>query len=319
MSHHIESMFAVGETPWHGLGKVLTDAPSVEEAIKLAGLDWSVKAVPLYTGQEYGTQKVDMRAIIRESDQKILGTCGKEYHVLQNEKAFSFFNPFVDAKEASLETAGSLREGQNIWILARLNRAPIEVTKNDIVEKYLLLSNRHQQGYAVKVGFTPIRVVCANTLAMAENTKRSELIRVRHGRQVESNLEAIRDIVDAANAQFEATAEQYKFLASRQIAKSDLEQYVKMTLIPRQAKNERQELRDKKMLETITKLFETGKGNNLEGTRGTYWAAYNAVTEFLSYERGSNDDQRLSNLWFGSSSDINEEALKVAVKMAGGL
>jgi len=317
MAHEIESLMFAGQLPWHKLGKKVHETIDTADAIKEAGLDWSVKAIPLFTSLEYGGQKVQNRAIMRETDQRILGVVGPDYVPLQNSEAFKFFNPFLEDKQANLETAGSLRQGSDIWVLAKLNRKPIEVVKGDYVEKYLLLSNSHKGGVSVRVGFTPVRVVCANTLAMAANNKNSSLMRVGHSSRVVQNLEQVREIMNLANAQFEATAEQYKELARHQVSKSDLKEYVKV-IFRTKDESERQKTREDKMVQTIQRLFETGMGNDLKNTRGTYWSLYNATTQYLTHDIGKDEDKRLYNLWFGSAQQTNNEALKVAVRMAVG-
>jgi hypothetical protein len=87
------------------------------------------------------------------------------------------------------------------------------VAPGDEVEKYLLLSHGHDGSLAVRVGFTPVRVVCANTLSMAHGSDASKLIRVRHSKSLHENLANIREVMNLANAEFEATAEQYRLLA----------------------------------------------------------------------------------------------------------
>lgn len=318
MAHLIEknNMMYVGEKPWHNLGVQVQENISTEDAIKAAGLDWTVKAVPLYTGSEYGSQQVANRAIMRETDNRILGVVGSEYVPLQNKEAFKFFDPFLKDHQANLETAGSLKKGENIWVLAKLNRDPIEVTKDDIVDKYLLLSNSHKGGIAVRVGFTPVRVVCNNTLAMATSDSRSQLMRIGHSSKVVQDLESVREIMNLANQQFEATADQYKYLATRRISRADLAAYVKV-IFKTKEDTERSKTRADKMNETITRLFETGMGNDNKYTRGTYWALYNATTQYLTHDAHKDDDRRLYNLWFGSAFQTNKEALELAVKMAG--
>lgn len=315
MAHNVESMIYAGPVPWHGLGTQVSETISTKEAIKEAGLDWTVKAIPLYTGKEFGAQMAQHRAIIRESDKRILGECGSDYVPLQNTEAFKFFDPFLKAGEAQIESAGSLRQGQNIWVLAKLNKAPLEVVKNDAVEKFLLLSNTHRGGYAVKVGFTPIRVVCANTLAMAESDNSSQLLRVAHSTQMINNLEKVQEIVNAADAQFEATAEQYRFLASRQVSKKDIQQFVKQVFMPNAGDSQRTQTREALMVDNITRLFETGMGNAMPGVAGTAWALYNAGTQFLTYEKGKDEDKRLYNLWFGSSHKQNDDMLSTVLQM----
>lgn len=317
MAHAVESMMYKGEVPWHGLGKQVHGDLTTGEAIVEAGLDWSVSMQPLYLGADQGGAQVNHRAIVRDTDKRVFGVMGPDYVPLQNKEAFKFFDPFLTNKEASIDTAGALRGGQNIWVLARLNRDPIEVVKNDPVEKFILLSNSHRGGIAVKVGFTPIRVVCANTLAIAEGAG-SKLLRVAHSNQMITNLEAIQEIMNAANARFEATAEQYKFLASREVSQGDLKKYVHQVFIRKEVKTERAKLRAQEMEDTIKRLFETGLGNDTKQARGTYWALYNAATQYLTHEQKKTAESRLDNLWFKRNGiKTNSDALAVAVNMAG--
>lgn len=320
MSHEVENMFSVTETPWHGLGKVVTDAPDAASAIKLAGLDWRVLENRI-TWHPDG--KADLVAgwklLSRSTDNQVLGIVGENYHPLQNDKAFDFFNPFIESGLAQFETAGSLRQGKTVWVLARLNKAPIEVGKGDRVVKYLLLSNGHDGTMAVRVGFTPVRVVCANTLAMSHASGESKLLRLFHSSRVNERLEKVQEIVNAADAKFEATAEQYRALAKADVDQKSLEEYVDVVFgYAEHLEAERKSSRRKKMVEDITRLFETGRGQNLNGARGTYWGLYNSVTEYLSYEAGRSDATRLNALWFGQNKNLNVDALKVATAMATG-
>src|SRR5262249_28186145 len=149
--------------------------------------------------------------------------------VLDN-AAFGWFQPFLDAREEALHTAGSLRSGSRIWVLAKLSRDPLVIAEGDTVERFLLLSHGHDGSLAVRCGFTPIRVVCANTLAMAHGSDASKLIRLKHTKDVLENLANVREVMDLANAEFEATAEQYRRLARKSVNQSDLRKYVKRVL-----------------------------------------------------------------------------------------
>jgi len=321
MAHELEvvngkaNMIYVGSAPWHQLGTQVASTITSAEAIKAAGLDWNVGLKDLFTGD---SEKVTHRATYRQDNGKILGVVGPEYHALQNSKAFSFFDPFLESKEATIETAGSLKEGRRVWVLAKLNRDPMKIVGDDIVEKYILLSNSHDGTLAVRVGFTPVRVVCQNTMSLAHNDHRSQLIRLSHTKNIVGNLEAIREVMDTANAKFEATAEQYRMLATKQINQKDLEKYVKLTFAAKLEETEEVEERKSRVLEPITRLFETGRGNQMPGVAGTYWAAYNAVTEFIQYERGNNatQDSRLNETWFGGGMVLNKKALATALTLA---
>lgn len=317
MSHELENMFSVKETPWHGLGVIVREAPTAEEAIKLGGLDWKVLQKPVFLGENgIGTPIESHQAIVRETDQKVFTVIGKQYTPLQNKDAFSFFNPFVEKGLASFETAGSLRGGKVVWILAKLNKAPIEVGKGDLVNKFLLLSNSHDGTMAVRVGFTPIRVVCANTLAMSHANRRSQLIRVLHTKSILSNLEKIQNIVNAADAKFEATAEQYRALTRVEVNQKDIKKFVEIVFEFPTIEFDLNSMLKQKVLLSITRLFETGRGSELASAKGTLWGLYNATTEYLSYERGKTQDTRINHLWFGEGVRQNEKALQTALEMA---
>lgn len=320
MAHELEiidgkaSMAYAGKAPWHGLGTALTeeDLYDWQRASSKAGLDWEAELVPLMTAD---TQtKVDHVAVRRKTDGRILGTVGPRYTILQNQDAFKWFEPFLQAKEAALHTAGSLCNGSRIWVLAKLNRDPLVIAPGDEVEKYLLLSHSHDGTLAVRIGFCPIRVVCQNTMALAHRSDASKLIRLKHTRDIHENLANIREIMNVANQEFEATAEQYRLLARKSINQADLKKYVKKVLNVEES--EPLSTRMKNIVAEIMGRCESGKGNELPSVRGTLWTAYNGLSEWLGYQRGHNPQNRLNSLWFGDSANVNRLALETALAMA---
>jgi phage/plasmid-like protein (TIGR03299 family) len=201
-----------------------------------------------------------------------------------------------------------------VWVLAKLNRDPLVIAEGDEVEKFILLSHGHDGSLAVRCGFSPIRVVCQNTLSMAHGSDASKLIRVRHTESVLENLANVREIMDLANAEFEATAEQYRRLARKSVNQADLRKYVRRVL---KVEDGQDSTRSRNIVEEIVRLAEAGRGNDLPSVRGTLWTAYNGVSEWLTYNRGRSEDNRLNSLWFGDSALINRLALEVALDMAG--
>lgn len=329
MAHELEikngkaQMMYVGDAPWHKLGTPFTEPPTLDQAIIAAGLDWQVFKMPLQTVE--GGLEVPAVAIARDTDKRILGVVGPDWNPLQNSQAFQFFKPFIDSKEASINTAGSLKNGQRVFVLAKINRDPMKIVGDDTVEKYILLSNSHDGTQAVRVGFTPIRVVCANTLAMAQGDHASKLLRVRHTKNLNENLANIQEIMNAANAEFEATAEMYRAMASKDINGEDLKKFVKLIFVQAKTAVEKkieeaggvaQEVQGgDRILERIVPLFESGRGNDMPGVKGTLWGAYNAVTEYIQYQRGNNDSTRLDQTWFGQGHVLNKRALEVSKQL----
>lgn len=331
MSHEVETMFSVAKTPWHRLGTILTAPPTTAEAIVAAGLDWEVDRQPLFLAD--GRQVEERFANVRRSDGSILGTVGADYTLLQNAKAFAWFDPLLGSREVTLETAGSLRGGAVVWVLARIGD-PLQIVKqaDDVVERYVLLSNSHDGSKAVRVGYTPTRVVCANTLAIAHGDTGSALLRVRHTKGVHGTLDLIRDTMAVANARFEATAEQYRALAARQVNARDLAAYIgqvfEAPVVDRSdlvgmargmAKESRSEAFNRERAERVEAYFVGGKGNAAPGVRGTWWAAYNAITEYLGNERprGGTEESRIESLALGGPAAAkSSRALSLALDLA---
>lgn len=320
MAHELEivngqaQMFYRGESPWHRLGRQipLEERLTSDQAIIAAGLNWSVDTKPLFLDNG---MIAPANATVRSDNGAILGVVGKDYKPLQNLNAFKFFDNFIESNQAQYETAGSLRDGKRVWVLAKIN-ADIDVVKgNDILERYVLLSNSHDGTTAVRAGFTNIRVVCQNTLTLSHSSANSRLIRVRHGKNVQDNLDKVAEIMNLANREFEATLDQYRFLANKQINLTDLEKYVKLVMVGDKKIEANPEL-GSRIMAKIVPLFEKGRGNDMNEIKGTYWAAYNAISEYLQYEKGTDENIRMDSLVFGQSATVLDNAFKIAMKMA---
>lgn len=311
MAHLVETMMYVGKAPWHGLGKKIPEGQrlTVREAIATSGLDSKVDLRPLFAEgpKNEKLEVLEQYAVCRRSDNKVLGIVGPDYVPLQNKDAFEWFQPFLDSGNATIETAGSIKRGKQVWVLAKIRAGEITIGDADKIANYILLSNSHDGSISVKVGFTPIRVVCNNTLSMAHESKASKLLKVRHTARLLENLESIREIMDLADREFYATMNQYRALMKRKIDRSDLQRYVRIVFsLPDKGGNE--------LVPNIMHLFDHGRGSDMAGR--TYWGAYNAVNEYLNYFRGRTQDNTLSSLWFGDSARINKTALSVAMEMA---
>lgn len=317
MGHEVENMFYVGEVPWHGLGKFLPDAPSVEDAIVCAGLDWEVQRKKLVIG-ETGAE-VKAFANVRSTDNSVLGIVGPGYRPLQNKNAFNWFQPFIEDGSAVLETAGSLRNGKHVWILARIKRDPIEIVKSDPVQAYILLSNSHDGTSSIQAGYTSIRTVCANTVAAALSASDSKLLKLRHSKLASDALEQLRMTMVVADREFVATTEVMKAMARKGVTVESLKKYIRVVFEPKMTLDSDEEI-EQKMKRTYAKvipLFEKGRGNDMPGVNGTLWGAYNAVTEYLTWERGRSNDTRLESLWMsGEGAKTAQRAFAEGLRLA---
>lgn len=318
MAHEVETMMYANETPWHGLGKRLSTPPAtVEEAIKAAGLDWSVSLEQLQTA---GGIKASRFAVMRSTDSSILGTVGPGYRTVQNRRAFAFFDPFLKGGHATIETAGSLRAGARVWMLAKINRPDSVIVKkaDDRVAKYLLLAQGHDGALAIHVGITPTRVVCQNTLSAAvpaaagkkakADVSADGMFRIRHVPNADAMIDEVSATIQRLDHDFERAADFYRSLAGKNIrSAARLRAYVDAVFPPQRTDEEvatgkSAEKKDRAIFSDIEALFMKGRGNDLPGVKGTAWAAYNAVTEYLTWERGGSADVRMNNAWLGGSA-----------------
>ena len=205
------SFFSVKEKAWHGLGQIVSDFPTSAEAIKNAGLNYSVEKRPLYTydNQNFrGNEDTDIiipeievpnyYATMRTDTEDVLGVVGREYHVVQNVDAFSFFDSIVGGGNGILyETAGALGKGERIFITAKLPDY-IRVGFDDLIEKYLFLTTSHDGSGSIIAAYTPVRIVCNNTLNCALNNM-SNCLKIRHTESAQDKLKQAHQLMGITN------------------------------------------------------------------------------------------------------------------------
>ena len=204
-------MFYVGDRPWHLLGKGLDKPPTIAEGIVQGGLDWEVATKRLViTGTDV---EAPAYATVRSCDQAILGIVGTSYVPVQNKDAFAWFQPWLDAGLVELETAGALKGGRHVWVLAKIVADPVEIVAGDPVNRYILLSNTHDGTRMVRAGFVAIRVVCDNTIQAALTARESRFIRVRHTKGAADDLKEVQAVMSLANQRFLATVDQMRAMS----------------------------------------------------------------------------------------------------------
>jgi len=322
------AMMYVGEVPWHGLGKQLTEPPTAGEAIKAAGLDWRVRMKPVCTMADGIWYEIpDRYAIVREDkwgaeDCPVFATVSENYVPLQNEEAFGFFDGLITRKLATYETAGALGNGERVWVMAKL-KDDIYVAGKDRLQPYIMLANGHNAATAVRVVLTPIRVVCQNTLNWAIRTTKSEF-RIHHGRDMHKKLQAVSAQLDAIVRQYEILGQQFNKMAQRPMLNTDLPTYLE-EVFPTPDQGRHSQKSYERIVEEVkhrramcSELSETGRGNAETGIRGSLWAAYNGVTDWADHRmRFANRFHRFGSLFFGESARIKTRALGRALNILG--
>ena len=315
MSHEVETMAYAGETPWHGLGVPVNNDLTPVQMMQKAGLDWTVDKVDAFV--RVGNQEIrtGQQALVRSSDNKILTNVGENWNPVQNEDAFNFFSEFVMSGDMDMHTAGSLRGGQMVWALAKTNES-FDVFGDDKVDSYLLFSNPHQYGKSIDVRFTPIRVVCNNTLSMSLGMEADKSVRVGH--RVEFDADAVKETLCLAHEKFQQYKEMAEFLGSRRYDMESLIQYYN-DVFPSTARN----VEEPKPV-TADTLSRAGKQAlsvidtqpGAQYAEGSWWQALNSVTYITDHVQGRGEDTRLYSNWFGGNQLRKVRAAEKAVEYA---
>jgi len=319
MSHEVEMVEGVaqmayaGETPWHGLGtKVAPDLSPIQIMIK-AGLDWSVEKETMTTAS--GVEIEGKKALVRSSDNKVLDVVGDGWNPVQNETAFEFFSEYTLAGDMEMHTAGSLKGGQMVWALAKVKES-FDILGGDQVDSYLLFSNPHKYGKAIDVRFTPIRVVCNNTLSMSLGEKVANSVTLNH--RNEFNPAMVKEQMGIASEKFAKYKEMAEFLSTKKFSMDALVQYYN-EVFPRtyQGKKDVQ-------VKTFADLSSNGqKAHSFLETQpgahfgeGSWWQALNSVTYLTDHRMGRETDSRLASAWFGANQTRKIRAVEKAVEYA---
>jgi phage/plasmid-like protein (TIGR03299 family) len=307
-----------------------------------AGLDWDVEARPVYDyqfeideiriseneiiqGGKFGTDLLKMeevpgaRTVRRVTDGKYLGNVGSVWTPLQNREAFGWFDPLVQEGLATYHTAGSLQEGEIVWILAQIgNEVPI--VGDDNIGQFMLMNFGHNGLRGVNLLPTRIRVVCANTLSAAETSGKEATARFTHAGDITGRMDEFRDVLRLFLHDFEQTEQLFKLMAGTEVAGQGVDSYLDQVFpvqVDDDGKPKKLSGHARKLRENILAKFEGDlMGYDLipAENKKSLWTIYNAVTEYTDHERGR-DDCRLRNAWFGEGAKIKVRALAAAETM----
>ena len=325
MAHLVESMAYANETPWHRLGVKVEDDLTPDEMLVKAGLDWQINKEGLLTMNT--KQSVpEQYALVRSSDDFVLGTCGKGYKPVQPKEVLSFFHEFVEKGGMKMETAGSLNNGRQIWALAAIQDSFV-LGKEDKVEGYLLFSSPNVVGRALRIMFTPIRVVCNNTLTMAlSNASGRGEFRLHHAQQFDPDI--AKAALGLASGQLDEFEKEAQFLTQHEVTDASLREYF-MDLWPTGAVRAGKRNAELAAAAANENNIETGMSRTAEAAMtifskqpgaeffpNTWWNAFNTVTYIIDHVAGRSDNNRLRNAWFGGGERIKRQALSLAIDNA---
>lgn len=330
MSHNLNfnertqqhAFFSVKEKAWHGLGQIVEDYPTSQEAIIYAGLDYQVEKKQialLENSQEIKTHF----ATVRADTAQILGIVGSKYEIVQNRAAFTFFDSLVnDGSGIKYETSGALGKGERIFITAKMPEV-IRVGRNDDIEQYIFLTTSHDGSGSIMAAFTPVRIVCNNTLSSALRNH-SNAVYIKHTANAEEKLkEAARIISISQNAaeMLEATFNQWA-----KVRINDRETYKLIRLAMAPNKEVFKAITEDNaafqfstqylnICEKVQEYAFTAETQQMQTTAGTLFGAYNAITGYYqNVSEYKSDNHKVNSIMFGTALDRTKAAFEICQK-----
>ena len=328
MAHALEqfedktAFVSARELPWHRLGTITDEAMDAETVLRLAHMaNWNVRKEPLFAdvnGLELHVP--DKFAVVRDNpfrhgEVDVLGVVGRHYEPTQNEDHVEFLNSLVDASGAHFETAGSMNGGKRTFVTMKLPQT-IFIAGVDPVDTYISADNSHDGSTSFRVMTTPVRVVCSNTLAYAA-TRAHRVAKVRHTAGQGGAIARVREALDISFAyteEFQAEAER---MIQETLTNAEFEKIVSQLYPVADTASDLVKGRVEQHRNNVFTLFEAS--GTLTDVRGTRWAGYNAVTEYLDYfvnvpgkhDRASLLDARAEKALSGESDKLKEKAFEL--------
>jgi len=332
------SFFSVKQKAWHGLGQIVEDYPTSAAAMHYAGLDYEVAKTALFTQArsfvdndgniiDGGDLVVpDYYATLRTDNNSVLGVVGKDYEVVQNADAFAFFDAIVgENKSVKYETAGALGKGERVFITAKLPDYIRIGSGDDVIEKYLFLTTSHDGSGSITAAFTPVRIVCANTLSAALRNM-TNVIRIRHTKSAKQRLETAHRVMGISNTlsgEMEGIFNQWSRV---RITDKEVMKLIRLAMSPNKETFKALHNGKEDELSTIFKntcddVFAYGMTSDtqqLETTKGTVFGAFNAVTGYFQNVRSYSDNEAKvkSILMGGTAADRTQKAFNLCMDFA---
>ncbi|MCG9793791.1 DUF932 domain-containing protein [Flavobacterium algicola] len=323
------SFFSVQEKAWHGLGQIVTDYPTSAQAINHAGLDYEVTKSPLYTKASNIIDPTDNLAIInnefnvpnyfatiRTDNNTVLGVVGKDYHIVQNREAFSFFDSIVGGTDGILyETAGALGNGERIFITAKLPDYIRVGSGDDVTEKYIFLTTSHDGSGSITAAFTPVRIVCQNTLN-ASLRNMSNVVRIRHTSGAKQRLENAHKVMGLANQFSNQLEDIFNNWAKVKVHDHEVKKMIQFALCPNKETLQHLKAGNDGEISTVFKntvedafaYAMTSDSQQMNTTKGTLFGAYNAVTGYYQNVRSYKDSEaKLQSIILGGTAQLKSQ------------
>lgn len=314
------SFFSVKEKAWHGLGQIVEEYPTSEEAIIFAGLDYEVIKKPIQT---IDSEEINNYfATVRTDTAQTLGIVGSKYEVVQNKTAFSFFDALVNNGEGiKYETAGALGDGERIFITAKMPEL-IRVGRNDMIEQYIFLTTSHDGSGSIMAAFTPIRIVCNNTLSMAlkDNTN---AVFIKHTANAELKLTEAARIIQISETSSDLLGAVFNKWSKVRVTDKEIKKLIQLAMSPNKevfkaiaTENKNFEF-SRQFTEVVGEVYSYAMNSptqQMETTEGTLFGAYNSITGYYQNVNTYKDDStKLNSILYGTGLERSKKAFEICL------
>jgi phage/plasmid-like protein (TIGR03299 family) len=331
------SFMSVKGKAWHGLGQVIDRYPTSSEAIQHAGLDYIVEKRPLFTydtKNHLGEASDDILipeisvpnffATVRADTEQVLGVVGNDYQVVQNRDAFSFFDAIVGGGDGILyETAGALGNGERVFITAKLPDY-IKVGQGDWIEQYLFLTTSHDGLGSITAPFTPIRIVCNNTLNAAMNNH-SGAVKIRHTASAAERLKQAHTLMGISRTLGNEMGELFNHWSRLRITNTEVKKLIQIAMAPNKevlthvAEDKLDQLSTHytNIVENVYEYALASQTQQMETTAGTVFGAYNAVTGYFQNVRSfKSEEAKFKSIMDGTAKQRAQVAFNLCKDFA---
>lgn len=311
------------------------------EALILASANWGVYKEKLgsllknvQTEEDYYFSDTRLFGVYRDTDNQFLGAVGKDFALLQNHVGFNWFKPFLENQQAYIESAGTLRNGEVVWIIARLTEGSQQkIVVGDFVEQRILLTLCHNTNRSPQATLINTRINGQVVLSRSLDSRQLQnLMKMRQTKSLESQMARVNEKIQLARAEFDRDVAAYQVLAAKYMSPAEMRLVLRILfdtqLSAQKEKNgflvaRYEDLEDYKPAKLILGNLEREE-LNIQYVKSTAWALYLAVAHYQTYQakdtrRGCDRtkwEAQLEQLWFVNKNNLLDRAMRVLLAPA---
>lgn len=332
MAHNIterDGFFTVRQPAWHGLGDVLDDYPTIQEAKSIAH-PWEPVTEPVYRAvpaiADDGTLTTSFepitghQAVVRSDDSSTLGIVSSTYEPVRNSELYEIAEALegVSPGEVRLETGGSLLGGKKVWLLVRMSDPlTVDGDPHGAVIPYFALQNSHDGSGAFRGQATMTRIVCDNTSQMADMDAkaRGTEFAFSHTKNVQDRIDQAKEALAGWRTSIEEYQRMQEHLLTLEIDKDTAEHFIeKFIPLPKMHTVSDRVVANVDAARTDLRNLLYGETN--EGVSGTAYGLVAASVEYLNHSRATRSEESRFKRAYLDRSRLTADAVALALELA---